>query len=162
MEKKVGLILGGIFLFSLVLVVGFAMAATQATSATVTVNTFLSVTIDDIPITFGSLNPGDENKKPTNDPLVATIGPETNVGSIFVKTKANNVDFVDGIKNFPVNNLEWDSVDTFPGVDYTTTPASVCASVVPGNTCDIFHELTIPGNQAAGPYDLAITISVTV
>ena len=77
MEKKAGLILGGILLFSLVLV-GVVMvqaAETAASTATVTVNTFLSVTIDDSTLAFSSLNPGDANKKPTDDPLSSYYWP---------------------------------------------------------------------------------------
>lgn len=167
MEKKAGLILGGIFLFSLVLVVGVAMAltTTQATTATVTVNTFLSVTIDDTTLAFEGEDPL-ATSKPLLDPLVATIGSESNINAD-VKTKADEPSFLClsggcsvGVDNIPISNLDWDFDVTFPGVDYTETAATVCPSLSAGNTCSIFHELTIPASQAAGAYDLAITISV--
>lgn len=160
-EKKAGLILGGILLFSLVLV-GVVFAAESATTATVTVNEFLSVTLTSgSPITFGGLNPGDINKKPTNDPLVATIGPETNVGNIFVKTKANAANF-GGAGTLAVNNLEWaTTTGAFPGNDYLITDATVCSTLGASDTCNIFHELDIPNAQAAGAYSVGITVTAT-
>jgi len=163
MKKKTGLILGSFLLLSLVLVVGVAMAA--ETTATVTVNTFLSVTIDDSTLAFGNEDPL-AISKPVDDPLVATIGPETNIG-VDVRTEADAATFLClsggcavGTDNIPISNLDWDSTDDFPGNDYTTSPAIVCADLSASSTCNIFHELTIPSNQAAGAYDLAITISV--
>ena len=172
MKKKTGLILGGMVLFSLVLTVGLVMGAlaTQTSSATVTVNSFLSVTIDDTTLPFPNLDPL-QIGKPTNDPLVATIGPETNVGSIFVKTKANATDLVcTGAPcttvltpdKFAISNLDWDTAtDAFPGNDYLTTDATVCTGLSANGACSIFHELTIPSAQAAGPYSVGITITAT-
>ncbi|MCH7562070.1 MAG: hypothetical protein IIC67_12065, partial [Thaumarchaeota archaeon] len=60
-EKKAGLILGGILLFSLVLVgVVMVQAVDEAnTDATVTVNEFLDITLSGaIPIAFSSTDPG--------------------------------------------------------------------------------------------------------
>lgn len=164
MEKKIGLILGGIFLFSLVLVVGVVMAITSPTTATVTVNTFLSVTLNDAPITFPSMDPGTGPTSADSGngfPLTATIGSESNVDAN-VGTKADNVDFISGSDTFVVSNMEWaiDSVFTLP-FDYTTSDASVCSPVSAGDDCNIFHRLTIPNAQAAGTYNVAITITAT-
>ncbi len=149
--------------------VGMAMAdappQTASTSASVTVDEFLSVTIDDIPITFNSMDPG-ETAKPTNDPLVATIGSETNVISINVKTKAGGTDFCIDYpacagNKFAVSYLEWNSTDSFPGTGYTTSDATVCPGLIAGGTCNVYHELTIPNAQAAGSYNVSITITAT-
>lgn len=161
MEKKTGLILGGVFLLSLVLVVGVVMAATSATTATVTVNTFLSVTLSNTPVAFPNMNPEAVNQKPTPDPLTATIGPESNTNAK-VETRAGNVDFVSGGDTFPISNLEWaTTIGAFPGTDYTTSDAQVCPSVTPNTACTIYHELDIPSAQAAGNYVVGITITAT-
>ena len=169
MEKKAGLIFGGILLFSLVLVVGLVMAATSATTpatATVTVNTFLSVTLDDSTLAFPNLDPT-QTDKPTADPLTATIGSESNVNAV-VNTSADTTDFecisggcTQGTDKIPISNLKWSATANFlVANDYTTTDATVCANVAPGDPCSIYHELTIPSGQAAGSYSLGITISV--
>ena len=165
-EKKAGLILGGIFLFSLVLVgVVMVQAEEASTGATVTVNEFLSVTLSNDPVIFPSMDPG---AGPTSAdgsngfPLTATIGSETNV-NVKVGTKADNADFSDGSNTFSVSNMEWDNTDiSFVGTDYTTSNAQVCASVAPNSACTIYHKLTIPGNQAAGTYNVGITVSVVI
>ena len=148
-------------------IVGVVMAATDTTTATVTVNTFLSVTVDDATMAFDNMDPGETNEKPTNDPLVATIGAESNTDGK-VETEADAAVFdCTGVPctpttdTFAVSNLEWDSTDSFPGTDYTTSPAIVCASVIPGATCSIYHELEIPSGQEAGPYSVGITITAT-
>jgi len=166
MKKKTGLILSGVFLFSFVLAVGLVMADTsQATTATVTVNTFLSVTLSNTPITFTSMNPGETLSATvgTGFPLTATIGSESNVNAN-VKTKADSANFVEATNSsltFLVSNMEWDFEDTFPGTGYAITDAIVCSSVTPGNACNIYHQLTIPSSQAAGTYSLGITVSAT-
>ncbi|MFH1947220.1 MAG: hypothetical protein ABIJ23_03640 [Candidatus Magasanikbacteria bacterium] len=145
-------------------IVGMVMAAqdTKPTSATVSINEFLSVTIDDATITFGALNPSDTDKKPSNDPLNATIGSETNVGSINVKTKANAANFNATTGTFAVNNLEWDiATGAFPGTAYTISDATVCTGLIASGSCSIYHELDIPAAQTAGAYSVGITITAT-
>ena len=164
MKKKVGLILGSIFLFSLVLVgVVMVQAAEAPTTATVTVVSFLSVTVDDATLVFGALDPSAANNKPLDDPLVATIGSESNVNA-GVRTRANGANFCTDFptcsgNTFAISNLEWDITDSFSGISYTTIDANVCTGVTPGASCNIFHELKIPSNQPAGTYSLGITVS---
>ena len=160
-----------VFIVSLLIltsVVGLVMAATDTTTASVTVNEFLSVTIDDATLPFGDMDPL-ATTKPTGDPLVATIGAESNVDAA-VLTKADGTDFctdypdctgTGGEYKFAVSNLEWDSTDSFPGTDYSTTQGIVCGFVSPGSSCSIYHELTIPSAQEAGTYTVGITITAT-
>ena len=162
MEKKAGLILGGILLFSLVLV-GFVMAATSIpTTATVTVKEFLSVTLSDTPVAFPEMDPGQTLSATagTGFPLKATVGPESNVNAD-VGTKANNESFGSvGVGNFLVSNMEWATDSGFtPPFDYTTNDATVCSGKGAGETCNIFHRLTIPSNQPAGIYTVGVTVS---
>ena len=145
----------------------FAAGDTAPTIATVTVDGFLSVSLTSgSPIAFGSMNP-DERDKPTVGPLVATIGSESNVDAK-VGTKANVADFVcigggctTSTDKFAVSYLEWAATDNFPGINYTTNNAEVCASVSAGSGCNIYHELEIPGATPAGNYDVTITITAT-
>lgn len=160
-----------VFIVSLLIltsIVGLVMAtATAASTASVTVNTFLSVTIDDATFDFSTMDPL-ATAKPTEDPLVATIGAESNTDAL-VATKADGTDFctdypactgTDPEYKFAVSNIEWSATD-FAGTGYTTNDATVCASVIPGATCSIYHELTIPSGQEADYYTTGITITAT-
>ena len=154
-----------ILAISLLAVSAMAQSDTAGTTATVTVDAFLSVTLDDATLAFGTTDPL-ATTKPTGDPLVATIGAETNVGSIFVKTKADGTDLCTDYptcagSTFAVSNLEWDSTDSFPGTSYTQVDATVCSSLSASDTCNIYHELTIPAAQAAGTYSVGITVTAT-
>ena len=151
---------------ALALVSGVMAATQQTATATVTVNAFLSVTIDEDTLAFGSLDPL-AMAKPTDDPLVATIGPETNVGSIYIKTKANDATFnctgggcSVGVDTFAVSSMEWSATD-FAGTGYTQVDAEVCSGKGASDTCSIYHQLTIPSGQAAGTYSVGITITAT-
>ncbi len=163
--KKI--LVGILCLVLLTSIVGVVMAV--GTTASVTVNQFLSVTLTSgSPVAFGSMNPG-ATEAATNDPLVATIGSESNVDAD-VKTKADDTNFVCvsglctvDVDNFAVSNMEWENSLVSPTwTDYTTSDATVCSSVVASGTCDIYHQLTIPSStQAAGTYSTGITITAT-
>ncbi|MBU1204725.1 MAG: hypothetical protein KKE93_02335 [Nanoarchaeota archaeon] len=141
------------------------MAAEQATTATVTVDAFLSVTFTNYPVTFPNMNPGTtQNAGASNGyPLTVTIDSVSNVNAI-VKTKADAANFL-GTTNasltFPVSNMEWSITAGGTYADYLTTDATVCASVAPTSACNIYHKLTIPSAQKAGSYSVGITITAT-
>lgn len=141
--------------------IGGVMGATQSTTATVTVNTFLSVTLSNIPVQFLSMDPlATKNASVGNGfPLTATIGAESNVNAN-VGTKADATTFT-GAGTFAVSYMEWSATTTFPGTDYTTSNVQVCGSVGAGSACNIYHQLTIPSGQAAGAYSTGITITAT-
>ena len=110
MKKKTGLIISGVFLLSLVLVVGITMAVTfeeASAVATVTVNTFLSVTLSNAPVEFANMNPGQTLNATGGSgfPLIATIGAESNVNAN-VETAANQTTF--GVPGtFQLRNIQW-------------------------------------------------------
>ena len=159
--KKI--LVGIVSLLILTGIVSLVMAAddTAPTTATVTVNSFLSVTVDDATLAFSTMDPSETDKKPLLDPLVATIGAETNVDTIYVKTKADDANFADNGTTFPVSNMEW-SLDGSTGwTDYTTIDATVCSGLSASGTCSIYHELDIPDATLAGSYDVGITITAT-
>ena len=142
--------------------VGGVMGAvdTGVSTATVTVNTFLSVTLSNDPVTFPNMDPLETANATvgTGFPLTATIGAESNVNAK-VETKANSANF-GGAGTIAVSNMEWSATTVF-GTGYTTTNAEVCASVAAAGTCNIYHQLTIPLAQAAGAYNVGITITAT-
>lgn len=139
----------------------FAASDTAPTTAGVSVNEFLSVTLSNAPVTFPAMDPG---TGPTNattgtgNPLTATIGSESNIYAQ-VKTSADALNFV-GTGSFSVSFMEW-SADTQNYANYTTGDVQVCTTVAPGSACDIYHRLTIPGATPAGAYSVDITITVT-
>lgn len=154
-------------IIAILLLLGAVMATqttdTAATTATVTVDEWLSVTLTDVPVTFGSMDPGTTANATVGVgfPATATIGAETNVVSIFIKTRADSATFTDGVNTFAVSNMEWNTTSVFPGTDYTTSDATVCSGLGASDTCNIYHQLTIPGAQAAGSYSTGITITAT-
>lgn len=162
--KRGALILAGILTLVLILgITGIVFAATAPTSASVTVNEFISVTLDNAPVNFTSMNPGETQNASVGGgfPLNVTIGSDTNVNTN-VSTRADSADFTSGSDTFPVSNMEWSATSSFPGTDYTTSDAVVCSGIsIGGGTCDIYHQLSIPAAQAAGTYSVDLTISAT-
>ena len=140
----------------------FAASDTASTSASVTVNEFLSVTLSNAPVAFPNLDPG---TGPTaanvsnGYPLTATIGSESNVDAD-VSTKADASDFT-GPGTLAVSNMEWSDASAGTYADYTTSDATVCSSIGASVECDIYHQITIPGGQAAGSYSVGLTVTAT-
>ena len=158
MNKAIVFIVVGALVMAML---GFAFAATsQTTAATATVNEFLSVTLSNVPVTFPSMDPGvTANANVGNGfPLNATLGAETNVNAN-VTTEANQTNFVSGSNTFAVSNMEWSATSTFPGTNYTTSPATVCSGLTANGKCGIYHRLAIPAAQAAGTYQVGVKVS---
>ena len=169
-EKKAGLILGGIFLFSLVLV-GLVMAVAVETPATakVTVNTFLSVTVTDTEsngIVFGSLNPNTFNNpdlaQDTAQTTPAVTVANDAVSNININVDVRGTDFVstsDNTKIISVGQVTYDDdgaadedsevplVETVLTTNYPVTP--YYSAVVPGSSVGFWFFLDVPCGQAA-------------
>ncbi len=147
----------------LLLLIGAAIAAsdTASTTASVSVNEFLSVTLTNDPVAFGSMDPGTTaNANPGSGyPLTVTIGSESNVNGN-VATRANTDSFT-GPGSLTVDNMEWSPDGSSAWTGYTTSDATVCSGVSPGSTCDIYHRLTIPGGTTAGSYSTGITVTAS-
>ncbi|MBI2452371.1 hypothetical protein HYV50_04835 [Candidatus Pacearchaeota archaeon] len=161
MEKR-SLILLGFLVFGLILgITGIVFAATsQSTTASVSVNEFLSVTLSNAPINFPNMDPGQTSNASVGNgfPLTATIGSETNV-NVNVTTKADQTNFISGSNNLSVSNMEWSTNSSFPGTDYSTSAATVCKGISASSTCNIYHQLNVPSGQAAGAYTVGVTVS---
>ena len=163
MKREILILIG---IIALILVFGVSVMAsgpspqTTSTTATVTVNSFLSVSLTNAPVQFPSMDPGTTKNATVGYgfPLNATIGSESNVNPK-VKTKADNASFTGG--TLAVSNMQWSPNGSSGWTNYLITDETVCASVSAGGTCNIYHQLTIPANQAAGSYSVGITITAT-
>jgi len=178
MEKKVGLIFGGIFLFSLVLVVGFVMAAaadTQTASATVTVNEFVSITLidaGDAGVIFGSKDPN-TNNNPDVAQDTAQVTPAISVKNEAVSNVDVNVD-VKGTAfgGSPSGSMavgqatydddgtlgegtEVDQSDAVLLIDYPGTP--YYSAIAPDSSVGFWFFLDIPTGQTAATYTSTFT-----
>jgi len=172
MEKKIGLILGGMVLLSLVLVVGFVMAVSEEASAgaTVTVNEFVDISIVDTGtagFSFGSQDPGTTNNKEVDqiDGSISTtpavkVKRET-TSNVDVKVRLKGNDFNGGPGTIAVTKVAYnddgvvdgslvglaqkDLATTYPGTAYTT--------LATGNPeLKVWFWLDVPTSQAAGSY----------
>ena len=127
MEKKAGLILGGILLFSLVLVgVVMAVATPEEVSAgaSVTVNEFLDITISGVtPIAFSSVNPGTSDN-PAGGAVTITIQSTTNV---VTDTFLKGADWSSPVA-LAINNVKYDD-DNQLGECLSLTPEGACTVV---------------------------------
>ena len=148
----------------IVLMSGFLVSATNSTApatAYVTVNGFISLSLSPGSVTFGNMAPN-ETKSATNNPLVVTIGSETNVDFVNITTKSNStvLKTIDGSNNFSVSNMSWDTNVTFPNpVNYSWWEKKVYLTSAYGQNYSIYHRLTIPLGQTAGFYITGITIT---
>ena len=170
--KKI--LVGMVCLLILTLIVGLVMAqeSQQQTTATVVVEGFLSATFTNIPVTFQSgMVPGETQNATVGGgyPLTVTIGSETNVGSIYVKTEADTADFCTDYPaclgdTMPISSMEWtNNISGTPvWVDYLISPgAEVCSGLDATGICNIYHRLIVPDAQEAGTYSTEITITAT-
>ncbi len=158
MNKKILSILTG---FLIVAMFGIVFAATQqTTTATATVNEFLSVTLTNVPVTFPAMDPGTTKNASVGNgfPLTSTIGNETNVNAN-VTTKANQTSFGSPSGSFAVGNMSWSGSSSGSYTAYSNSTATVCSGKTAGQACDIFHRLSIPAAQLADTYNIGITIS---
>ncbi|MFQ5531339.1 MAG: hypothetical protein ACE5ES_01860 [Candidatus Nanoarchaeia archaeon] len=164
MKRGTEFIFGILALSLLFGITGFVLAqTTQSTTASVTVNEFLSVTLSNAPVTFSSMDPGETQNASVGNgfPLNATIGSETNVNTN-VTTETNQTNFASGSNTFSVSNMVWEDVvfnSTETGTAYSTSPATVCSGLSANGNCGIYHQVSVPSAQAAGTYNVGITVS---
>jgi cysteine-rich repeat protein len=174
MEKKAGLILGGILLFSLVLV-GIVMAVETPITATVTINEFIDVTLTDrgpAGFDFGNIDPNTiNNKEAAQTDGAASVLPAVEVtneatSNVDAEISLKGTDFT-GAGTIAVTNVAYDddgAVDegtdsgTLPQNDLTSTyPGSAYATLSPGSSVDIWFWFDAPGSQTAGSYSSTFT-----
>ena len=145
-----------------------ASAATSGKTASVTVNTYVSVTLTDngaAGLDFGSLDPGvvqqDEAANPSAS-IVIAAGAENNADT---DINVYGVDFSDGGTNsFAITNAYWHTSDvpasstTMKVVGSKDTVGTLSAS----ESVSIWHYISIPNAQAAASYTSTFTYESTV
>jgi GTP-dependent phosphoenolpyruvate carboxykinase len=153
-----------LFSFALLLMV-FSFVSVSATNssasgmATVTVGGFISLSISPGVITFGNMAPG-ELKNATNNPLLISIGSETNVAFVNITTKANQSVFWSGANTFSVGNMSWSNYSwVYPVTPYSMGEKTVFLTAVYGTNYSMYHQLTVPFGQASGAYNAGIIIT---
>lgn len=135
--------------------VGSVMPVTeQTTSASVTVNTLISITISTCgAVDFGSKDPGT-----TDNPIscqgagIAAVNVTNDaVSNVNVDVQVKGTDFSGG--PIAVSNVEFDEDNT------KTTPTTLStiyqtstSGVVPGSNAGVWYWLDIPGGTTAGTY----------
>jgi hypothetical protein len=129
-------------------------------TASVTVNTYASVTITDngaSGLAFGSLDPGTDKQAEAASPSVSVTTSSENNVDIAISISGTN--FSDGGTNsFAVSNAFYNTTDVSgSAVAMSTTPTQVGSDLTPGDGMDIYHWLTIPANQAAASYSSTFT-----
>ena len=118
---------------------------------------FLSITLYNTPVDFGNMDPG-QSKEAVNDPLIVSI--DSNI-DFDISVKADNNEFKSKSNSFSISNLQWNTINFFPGTSYTRKYVIAYAGQTSPRNYSIYHRLTIPPAQTAGDYDAAITISAS-
>jgi len=144
-------------------IVGVGFAAELNQQATVTVNSYASVTISACadPLSFGSGDPGATDlavscQTATTPAISVTNDPVSNQ-DITVETKGT--DFTYDTYTIAVSNIEFDksNAKSSPTVLSTTYQTS-STGVSPGTTVGIWYWLDIPNGQAAGDYSGTLSV----
>ena len=133
-----------------------AMAAEDSVGAEVTIGAIISFTVEDngqTGLKFGSLVPGssDNPELAQNGSGAVTLwlGVETNV-NCEVNTKAS--DFASGSNTIPIGNATWDTDSNVSGATAMTDQYAQITTLSRGNSQDVWHWLSVPGDQPPGTY----------
>lgn len=152
----------------------FAIGVTSeeaSASASVTVNTFVDITLTDAApsgFSFGSLDPGTTNNKEaaqtdgvSSTLPAATVTRET-TSNVDVKVRSKGTNFVVGANTLAVSNVKYDddgahtegAETSLPVTNMATTyPVAAYATLTAGSpSVKIWFWLNVPTGQAAGAY----------
>ena len=167
--SSIVLILAGVWMISSSLqgaITAFAVSNGTQTTASVTVNEFISLTLQEgFPISFGSLNPGATNASATTNPSNITIGGETNVDYNITLNATSDfhsdtagVDFSIGNMSFYTTNVsqtDFQLNTELAAYEYPQT--CPCGTTV---NKSIWFFISIPaGQKAANDYQANLTIA---
>jgi hypothetical protein len=158
--RKIILILTALVLSLLALVVFVSADAPPVSlpaTASVTVNEYISLTLLNIPIDFGIMNPGEVNKYDTG-PMVVRIGNETNV-VVNIYTRADDTMFRSGTNGFLIEQMQWAITSNFYSLHNYQTFDSLVTNGTAGHDYPIYHRIAIPLGQPQGVYTVNITIT---
>jgi|SRR3989338_9469448 len=140
----------------------FAIGATSeeaGASASVTVNTFVDITITDRGaggINFGGLDPGTiDNKEVAQNGLGAinfSVELTTNKNPINVKLRGNNFNETGG-STIGISNVAADDDNTLVSGNITLSTAyKILKTLAPGEDTEIYYFLDVPAVQKAASY----------
>ena len=117
---------------------------------------FISITLYNTPINFETMDPG-QTQLAVNNPLIISVDSNVNF-DIEVAADAN--DFESSKDSFPVSNMQWNIINSFPGTAYVKANTLIYSSQSAGNYT-MYHQLTTPPAQPAGAYSVGITITAS-
>jgi hypothetical protein len=127
-------------------------------TASVTVNSYASVTITDngaAGLAFGSQDPGAEMIAEAASPSITITAAAENNQDVAISI--SGTDFSSGTASFAIGNAYWNTAaDTGSAHTMSTTPTGV-DTLSAGESIDIYHWLSIPEGQAAGTYTSTFT-----
>ena len=142
-----------------------ASAATSGKTASVTVNTYISVTLTDnntSGLVWGNLDPGvvqqdEEAVAAANPSIVIAAGAENNADT---DINVYGTDFSDGGTNsFAITNAYWHTSDVPASSTTMKLQASkdTVTTLSASGSVDIYHYLSIPNGQTAATYTSTFT-----
>jgi len=158
----------------ILVLVNFAIGATSevtSASASVTVNTFVDITLTDAGaagFAFGSNDPGTSNNKEVDQTEgvssilpAATVTRET-TSNVGVKVRLKGTDFTGGAGTIAISNAKYDDDGAHTEAPETNLPVTTMTTAYPGTeyttltavspSVKIWFWLDIPTGQAAGSY----------
>ena len=155
--KKV--VIGLTLIVTLMLVMAMAkpaMAVEDSVGAEVTIGAIISFTVEDngqAGLKFGSLIPGSSDNPELaqngRGAVTLSVGPETNV-TVDLSTKAD--DFASESDILPIGNARWDTDSNVAGATAMTSAYARITTLSRGNSQDVWHWLSVPGDQPPGTY----------
>ncbi len=133
-----------------------AMAVEDSLGAEVTIGAIISFTVEDngqTGLKFGSLVPGSSDNPELaqngSGAVTLSLGVETNV-NCEVSTKAS--DFASRSNTIPIGNARWDTDSNVSGATAMTDQYAQITTLSRGNWQDVWHWLSVPGDQPPGTY----------
>ncbi|GEM_PF-4115622 len=136
-----------------------ASAAINAVAQPLQVPEFIEITLSNIPVDFGNMNPG-SIQNALNNPLIASVNSNINF-DLTSKSNSSAFECIGGAcsgESFNVSNLRWSVNGTLPWTSYEVNETLIYSNKSSGNFT-IYHQLTIPYSQKPGNYiaDIIIT-----
>jgi len=145
-----------------------ATSAINTTTASVTVNGVVEVTIQNAPVTFPATDPGTTGTAATNNPMNISFGPNTNVK---VETFLNGSNFTATGGSFDVKNMSFNVTVSATGTANTSCSTARCrynvtaywvlnesAPLGTAKNASIFHYIDIPAGQTPDSYSANIRV----
>lgn len=136
-----------------------------STYCNVTVSVVIDASVSNVPVDFGTLNPGvSDQTRAGNQPVNVTVHANTNtIWKLAVKSSG---DFT-GAGTLAIANLDYGNVSGTIAIDMTTTYASPFSDWT--NQADpsadtirsMYLDITIPSGQTAGTYSTTLYLNVT-